>query len=54
MRSRLTRWVNTRRGVERIIRAAFEWAKSHHKPRVCMSDKANVLSYAPRSMAKSV
>jgi 3-isopropylmalate dehydrogenase len=38
--------VNTRRGVERIIRAAFEWAKSHHKSRVCMSDKANVLSYA--------
>ena len=38
--------VNTRRGVERIIRAAFEWAKDNGKSRVCMSDKANVLSYA--------
>lgn len=38
--------VNTRRGVERIIRAAFEWATKHGKMRVCMSDKANVLSYA--------
>lgn len=38
--------VNTRRGVERVIRAAFEWAQAHGKRRVCMSDKANVLSYA--------
>ena len=38
--------VNTRRGVERIIRAAFTWAVEHHKTRVCMSDKANVLQYA--------
>ena len=38
--------VNTRRGVERVIRAAFEWATQHQKRRVCMSDKANVLSYA--------
>ncbi len=38
--------VNTRRGVERIIRAAFEWAVNNGKTRVCMSDKANVLSFA--------
>ena len=38
--------VNTRKGVERVIRAAFEWATRHGKRRVCMSDKANVLSYA--------
>ena len=29
--------VNTGKGVERIIRAAFEWAKSHAKTRVTMS-----------------
>ena len=38
--------VNTRQGVERIIRAAFEWAVNNDKTRVCMSDKANVLSFA--------
>ncbi len=38
--------VCTRRGVERIIRAAFEWAKTNGKRRVCMSDKANVLQAA--------
>ncbi len=38
--------VCTRRGVERIIRAAFEYAKSNGKRRVCMSDKANVLQAA--------
>ena len=38
--------LNTRRGVERIIRAAFEWATEHKKTRLCMSDKANVLQYA--------
>ena len=38
--------VNTRKGVERVIRAAFEWAAKQGKSRVCMSDKANVLSYA--------
>lgn len=38
--------VNTRRGVERIIRAAFEWAVANGRTRVCMSDKANVLRYA--------
>ena len=38
--------LNTRKGVERVIRAAFEWSTSHGKRRVCMSDKANVLQYA--------
>lgn len=38
--------VNTRKGVERIIRAAFDHAKAHGKKRVCMSDKANVLTFA--------
>jgi len=35
--------VNTAAGVERIIRAAFEWAKTHGKTRVTMSDKANAV-----------
>jgi len=35
--------VNTAAGVERIIRAAFEWAKAHGKNRVTMSDKANAV-----------
>jgi 3-isopropylmalate dehydrogenase len=35
--------VNTGRGVERIIRAAFEWANAHGRTRVTMSDKANAI-----------
>ena len=35
--------VNTGKGVERIIRAAFGWAKSHGKKRVTMSDKSNAI-----------
>ncbi|MGH7606638.1 MAG: isocitrate/isopropylmalate dehydrogenase family protein, partial [Gemmatimonadales bacterium] len=35
--------VNTGRGVERIIRAAFAWAHEHHKTRVTMSDKSNAI-----------
>lgn len=35
--------VNTAQGVERIIRAAFEWAAAHGKTRVTMSDKANAV-----------
>lgn len=35
--------VNTGKGVERIIRAAFEWAKRHGKTRVTMSDKSNAI-----------
>src|SRR5207249_2936105 len=35
--------VNTVKGVERIIRAAFEWAQARGKMRVTMSDKANAV-----------
>ena len=35
--------VNTGKGVERIIRAAFEWATAHGKTRVTMSDKSNAI-----------
>jgi 3-isopropylmalate dehydrogenase len=35
--------INTAKGVERIIRAAFEWAQDHGKTRVTMSDKANAV-----------
>ncbi len=35
--------VNTGKGVERIVRAAFEWAKVHGKTRVTMSDKSNAV-----------
>ena len=35
--------VNTANGVDRIIRAAFQWAKLHDKTRVTMSDKANAV-----------
>jgi len=35
--------VNTGRGVERIIRAAFDWATKHGKTRVTMSDKSNAI-----------
>lgn len=38
--------VNTRRGVERIIVHAFEYAKKNGLKKVCMSDKANALSFA--------
>jgi 3-isopropylmalate dehydrogenase len=34
--------LNTRRGVERIIVAAFEYARSHNRKRVTMADKSNV------------
>src|SRR5947207_12268482 len=35
--------VNTGKGVERIIRAAFEWAMKHGRTRVTMSDKSNAI-----------
>jgi 3-isopropylmalate dehydrogenase len=38
--------INTRKGVERIIRYAFEYARQHGRKRVLMSDKANVMTYA--------
>jgi 3-isopropylmalate dehydrogenase len=34
--------LNTRRGVERIIVAAFDYARSHNRKRVTMADKSNV------------
>jgi 3-isopropylmalate dehydrogenase len=37
--------INTRKGVERILRAAYDMARQRRK-RVCMSDKANALTYA--------
>ncbi len=38
--------VNTRKGVERIVRAAFEWATVHGKKRVHMVDKSNAMRHA--------
>src|SRR3954469_881069 len=38
--------VNTRKGVERVIRYAFEYAKQHGRKRVLMSDKSNVMTFA--------
>jgi 3-isopropylmalate dehydrogenase len=38
--------VNTRKGVERIIRAAFAYAREHGLERVTMSDKANAMESA--------
>ena len=35
----------TRKGVERILRAAFEYARAKGKRRLCMSDKANALGH---------
>src|SRR5436305_4204325 len=40
--------VNTRKGVERIIRYAFEYARKHGKKKVLMADKSNVMTYAHR------
>jgi 3-isopropylmalate dehydrogenase len=37
--------VNTRKGVERILRYAFELARKKGLSRVCMSDKSNALTY---------
>src|SRR5580698_8739887 len=38
--------LNTRKGVERIIRYAFEWAKACKLKRLCMSDKSNAMTFA--------
>jgi 3-isopropylmalate dehydrogenase len=38
--------VNTRKGVERIVRYAFEFAKARGKKKVVMADKSNVLIHA--------
>jgi len=38
--------IHTRKGVERIIRAAFDYAITNRRGSVCMSDKSNVMRYA--------
>jgi 3-isopropylmalate dehydrogenase len=38
--------VNTRKGVERIVRAAFEHARANGRHKVTMSDKSNALRHA--------
>lgn len=37
--------VNTRKGVERIVRYAFEYARRKKLRRVCMSDKSNAMKF---------
>ena len=37
--------INTRKGVERIIRAAFSYAAEHGHQKICMSDKANAMRH---------
>lgn len=38
--------INTRKGVERVIRFAFDYARKHDRKKVMMADKSNVMSYA--------
>jgi 3-isopropylmalate dehydrogenase len=38
--------INTRKGVERILRYAFDYARSHKLKRLCMSDKSNAMTFA--------
>ena len=38
--------VNTRKGVERLVRAGFEYARSRGKRRVHMADKSNAMRHA--------
>jgi 3-isopropylmalate dehydrogenase len=38
--------VNSRKGVERIIRYAYEYARKNGLKRVCMSDKSNAMTFA--------
>jgi 3-isopropylmalate dehydrogenase len=38
--------LNTRKGVERIIRAAFEYARTYKKTRLTMADKSNAMRHA--------
>jgi 3-isopropylmalate dehydrogenase len=37
--------VNTRKGVERILVYAFEYARRHGRKKLCMSDKSNALPF---------
>jgi len=38
--------INTRKGVERVIRYAFEYARANGRNKVLMADKSNVMTYA--------
>jgi 3-isopropylmalate dehydrogenase len=38
--------INTRKGVERVIHFAFEYARAEGRKKVLMSDKSNVMTYA--------
>ena len=38
--------INTRKGVERVIRYAFEYARANGRDKVLMADKSNVMTYA--------
>jgi 3-isopropylmalate dehydrogenase len=38
--------VNTRKGVERILRAAFDHARRRPRKRLCMADKSNAMKHA--------
>jgi 3-isopropylmalate dehydrogenase len=38
--------VNTYKGVERVIRYAFDYAREHRRKKVLMTDKSNVMTYA--------
>ena len=38
--------VNTRKGVERVIRYAFDYARRNGRKRVLMTDKSNVMTFA--------
>jgi len=38
--------IHTRKGVERIVKYAFDYAQRRGRSRVCMSDKSNVMGYA--------
>ncbi|MGM0576257.1 MAG: isocitrate/isopropylmalate dehydrogenase family protein [Myxococcota bacterium] len=42
----VTEMIATYLGTERIIRAAFEWAKDNDKRRVCMASKYNAIPHA--------
>jgi 3-isopropylmalate dehydrogenase len=37
--------VNTWKGVDRIVRHAFEYARAHGKTKVCMADKSNAMTH---------
>ena len=38
--------VNTRKGVERVVRYAFDYAQQHGRKKVLMADKSNVMTHA--------